>query len=190
MTCSRWSRFADPASSAGPASAASVSSVQLSRTQHTEFVALGIGQHNPRLKALADVGLRSTEIEEPRDLLVLIVGPKVQVQTILGGLRIRNRNEYQARQAVLSWPNLDLFTVFRPVPPAQCVRPPSPEPMRIGAIDDDLFPFQRHRSSLGRVAVRPAARPSPPLGAGPEHRNRAATRSIDSDQLARAFALI
>src|ERR1700680_4435824 len=57
------------------------------RTQHAELVALWVSHHHPRYVPLTDVDRPGTERGEPGDLGRLIVRAKVEMNTVLDGLR-------------------------------------------------------------------------------------------------------
>src|SRR2546430_16805179 len=69
-------------------------SVALSRGQHAELMAVGIGQDHPADLALADVDTRRAEGEETVDLgpLITVEGWRdVEVQPVLSGFRLQWR---------------------------------------------------------------------------------------------------
>jgi len=66
-----------------------------SRCQDAELVALGIGEYDPGLLALSDVPKHRALCQQAVHLRRLIVGSQVQVQTVLGGLRLADRYEDQ-----------------------------------------------------------------------------------------------
>src|SRR5262245_18031413 len=68
--------------------------------QQAELVALRVGEHVPADLALADVGRRGAEIEQPAQLGVLLAvgGVEIQVQPVLGALRLGSLGEVDAER--------------------------------------------------------------------------------------------
>ena len=116
------------------------------RSEHTELVALRIGEHDPRLLALSDVRSRRAERKQPLDLDVSVVWPEVEVQPILDRLRLRDLDEEESRQAIRSGSNLELVGIVVDDHPAERLPPPPPEAARMPCIDDCLFPLEAHES--------------------------------------------
>ena len=113
-----------------------------------ELVAFGVGQHDPGSIPLADIHPPCAMSDQPSHLGVLVIGPKVEVQSALGFLALIEPDEIQPRRAIRRRADLEL--VIRGVDdnPAQGVGPPLSQGHWIQRVDDHLFPFQRHRANL------------------------------------------
>ena len=129
------------------------------RSEYTELIAFGIGEHNPRPLALSDVRSRGAERKQPFDLNVSVVWPEVEVQPILDRLRLRDGEEEESRQTIRSGSNLELVGVVVDDYPAERLPPPPPEAARVPCIDDCLLPLEAHESIV--EAAEPT-RPAPP----------------------------
>ncbi len=117
------------------------------RSEYTELIALGIGEHDPRRPlALSDVRSRGAERKQPFDLNVSVVWPEVEVQPILDRLRLRDGDEEESRQTIRSGSNLELVGVVVEDYPAERLPPPPPEAARVPCIDDCLLPREAHES--------------------------------------------
>ena len=66
--------------------------------QNAELVALGVGQDHPGLVALPDVGTRRPELKQALDLALLIVGPKIDVEPVLGQLGLGAPGQREDRE--------------------------------------------------------------------------------------------
>src|SRR5262249_44486594 len=127
--------------------------------EDTKLVAFRISEDDPRLLALADVGAGGPEAKEAIHRGVPVVGPEVEVQTVLECLRFRNTSKQKSGQSVRCGPNLELLLIVVDDDPLQSGRPPASEPHRVGGVHDDLLPLQRHQLNLSR----PARSPESPL---------------------------
>jgi hypothetical protein len=129
------------------------------RSEDTELIALGIGQHNPRLLALPDVRSRGPQRKQPFDLNVSVVWPEVEVQPILHRLRVRDRDEEEPGQTISSRSDLELVWVVIDNHPAQRLPPPTAEGAWVSRIHDRLLPLEAHASIL--ESARPACPETP-----------------------------
>jgi hypothetical protein len=68
----------------------------------------------------------------------------VEMESVLGRLRIRDGNEQQPGEPVLGEPDLELVGFIADDYPPQGVAPPSPERARIVRIDNYLLPLKAH----------------------------------------------
>src|SRR5437660_3618787 len=114
------------------------------RSEDAELIALGIGQHNPRLLALSHVRSRGPERKQPFDLNVPVLWPEVEVQPILRRLQLRNGHEEESRKTISRGSNLELVGVGVDNHPAQRVPPPTAEGAWVPRIHDRLLPFEAH----------------------------------------------
>src|SRR5690606_25910931 len=128
----------------------------VSGAEDAELVALGIGEHDPRLVAgLPDVGVPGTQRQEALDLRFLVVRAKIDVQPVLAGLLVRRDSEQQARLAVGRGTDLEFLVGLVHDHPAQRLLPPAAERDRAGGVDDELLPLHSH----GRHGIRTPPRP-------------------------------
>jgi hypothetical protein len=89
------------------------------RTEHAELVALGIGEDDPGFLALADVSMCGAEFEKTSHLAPLIVGAKVEMESVLDRLALRHSNEQQTRESVRLRSNLEVVWIVVDDHPAQ-----------------------------------------------------------------------
>ena len=66
------------------------------RGEHTELVAFRVAQDDPCLLTLADVDASGAEVEEASHGRIPVVGPEVEVETVLERLRLRDAGEQQS----------------------------------------------------------------------------------------------
>jgi Transposase IS116/IS110/IS902 family len=95
--------------------------------QHAELVALRIRKHHPGHRSLPDVDATSTCSKESVDLGLLVVGPEVQVQPVLGLLRLRDLDKDQSGEPMRRGTDLELLCRVVQHNPAQGICPPSSE---------------------------------------------------------------
>jgi hypothetical protein len=134
---------------ARPATAGSTSS----RSENAEFVALRIGQNDRSLVALSDVGIRRAKVDQASHFSFLVVRTEIEMEPVLGGLRLRYSSEQQTGDLDGRRSDLEILRIVVHNDPAQRRRPPSPQRLWVGRVDDDLFPVERHRAE--RRAHRP-----------------------------------
>ena len=119
-----------------------------SRCKDAELVALRIGEHDPRLLPLTDVHPVGTQRQQAVHLGRLVIRAEVQVQTVLGYLRVTYRHEDQAWKSVGSGPDFVLVVGLERHHPAQSVGPPPSQCGRLCRVHNDLLPFKAHGTNL------------------------------------------
>src|SRR5918998_4969887 len=105
----------------------------LSRGQHAELVAIGIGHHHPADLALADVDPSRPEGGETLDLRSLVAGSRwseVEVQSVLSGLRHQRRTAPGDLRAAVRRADRGLLVLVPDQRPAQRVAPEVPDLLR------------------------------------------------------------
>jgi hypothetical protein len=123
-----------------------------SGAEHAELVALGIGQHDPRLLALPDVDVTGSQADEAIDLVTLVLRAEIEVQAVLCPLRLGDRLEEQAGDGVGRRPDLELVGLVVHDDPAEGLSPPTAERDGVERIDDCLLPLEAHdREATRRV---------------------------------------
>ncbi len=103
--------------------------------QNAELIAFGIGEHDPRNAALINVDPRCSKAQKPVDLGGLVVGPEVEMQSVLGFLDVVAQQEEDPRRSVGGWSNLNKLRPFVDDRPAERFRPPVPETSRVASVD-------------------------------------------------------
>ena len=98
------------------------------RAEYAELVTLRVGEHPPRCVALPDVDRSRSQLQKTLDLSFLVVGPEVEMKTVLVALGDGSEDEEQARSLIQRWPNLKLSRVVVEEPPSQD-REPWPRPL-------------------------------------------------------------
>jgi hypothetical protein len=73
------------------------SATPLPRPKNAEFVPFGVGQHDPRLGALADISICRSKGNQSSDLCLLVLWPEVEVEPVLARLGLGDRNEEKPR---------------------------------------------------------------------------------------------
>jgi hypothetical protein len=121
------------------------------RSKDAELVTFRVGQDDPCLDALADIGPRGAEGEEPLDLCVLVVGTEVEVQPVLARLALRHRDEEKPRKAVFVRSDLELVGLVVDHYPAERFLPPAAKRHWIFRVNVNLLPFKTHVLSIGRM---------------------------------------
>jgi hypothetical protein len=119
---------------------------QTARSEYAELVAFGVREDDPGLITLSDVRSCSSQPEESLNLNVSVVGPEVEVETILGRLRLSYRDEQETWKTVFARPDLELIRVIVHDNPAEGLSPPTPERTRIPCVDDRLLPLETHET--------------------------------------------
>src|SRR5256885_12860209 len=108
-------------------------SVALSRGQHAELMAVGIGQDHPADLALADVDTRRAEGEETVDLgpLITVEGWRdVEVQSVLSGFRLQWRTAPGDLGTAVRRADRGLLVLVPDQRPAQRLAPEVPDLLR------------------------------------------------------------
>ena len=112
--------------------------------EEAELVALRVGEHDPKLFALADIHAVSSHSQEAVDFSGLVVRVEIQMQAALGDLGVKHRHKGQAWQPVRSGPDRVLVLGLSHDRPAESVRPPSPQHNGVRRVDDDVLPLKTH----------------------------------------------
>ena len=141
-TTDRYLVDSDSACSPGLGSSSSTTA------KYAELVPLWVGQHHPRRIHLTDIGPTCAETDETPDLSFLVVGPEVQMQSILDLLGLYDRCEDQARDLISARTNLELVWVVVNDHPAERLEPPATERNRILSVDDRLLPVEAHAATI------------------------------------------
>jgi hypothetical protein len=97
---------------------------------------------------LTYVRMPSAEAQEARDFGLLVVRPKVQVETVLAALRLSDWFEDQSGQPIGRWPYLELIWRVIQHYPSERVSPPPAQRHRVRGVHDHLLPFQAHPGNL------------------------------------------
>src|SRR5918995_1269547 len=122
-----------------------------SAAEQTELVVLRVGEHDPRLVALSDIGATGAAAQQPFELFALITAdrPEVEVESVLHRLGFGHGLEQQREVLLVLRPDLD-----RPVVvgvdhvPIQHVHPEVGQRDRISTVDDDRSKQRTHGSSV------------------------------------------
>src|SRR5690348_6700921 len=119
--------------------------VALSRGQHTELIAIGIGHDHPADLTLPDVDVPRPQGDEAVDLGVLIAvdgWSDVEVQPVLAGLRLHWWSAPGDLRTAVWGANRGLLVLIPHQRPAECVAPEVPDLLR---------PVARQRSDEAAV---------------------------------------
>src|SRR5829696_5789122 len=130
--------------------------VELPRLQHSEQVALRVGQDRPRHVALAYVGGRRTELLQARDQLRLMGrgrGGEIEVHAVLHRLGVRDADDIDADGGGVRPDEAHGFDVGHPWPlaghpPAERIRPEPAERRVIAGLHIHLNKAHRHPLTL------------------------------------------
>ena len=103
-----------------------------------------------------------SQADEALDLGGLIVGPKVEMQSILGLLGLADGRENETWELSGRRSNLEFLRVVVHDEPAERAKPPASEGNGILSVDDDLFPFEAHDMTIdaSRDTIHSVAPPS------------------------------
>src|SRR6185312_4570738 len=118
------------------------------RGEHAELIALRVGQHHPGRIALPHVNAARTHRNQPIHLDRLIVGYKIQVQTILDRLRLGHVPEIQRGARATRITNLYRDVAVIHNLPVQRLGPPASERRKIVTVDGHFFPSECHGAML------------------------------------------
>ena len=124
------------------------------RTQDTELVPLGIGEHGPRLRtALPDVDPSRAESENPLNLGVPAVraGGEVKVQTILHRFAVGHRHEADSHRRGFVSADDDLSLTLGQDLPVQHLGPEPGLSRQIMRIDDDVVQGYGHARQCAKA---------------------------------------
>lgn len=125
------------------------------------MVAFRVGQHHPRNVALPDVHTRCSERDQSFNFGGLIVGTKIDMQTVTVLLWFIDGQEQDPRQSVWLWLNLEHRRIVVDDNPSECFAPPATERSRVSGGHHDLFPLKAHAQTIYEPlprAVRLASR--------------------------------
>ena len=97
---------------------------------------------------MTDVRMPSAVAQEARDFGVLVVRPKVQVETVLAALRLSHWLEDQSGEPIGRWLYLELIRRVVHHDPSERASPPLAQHRRIHGVHDHLLPFKAHPRKL------------------------------------------
>jgi hypothetical protein len=121
----------------------------LPRPKNAEFVPFRVSQHDPRLGALADIGMCRSKGNESCDLCLLVLWSKIEVQPVLARLGLGYRNKEKPRKAIFARPYLELLGIVVDHNPVERGLPPAAKRHRIFRVNVDLLPLEPHGLSIG-----------------------------------------
>ncbi len=127
-----------------------------SRSEYAELISLRVLEHSPRLLALSNVRSCGSEREQSVNLGVSVVWAKVEVQSILGGLLLRDWHEQESRETIRSRSDLELFRIVVDNDPTERLSPPTPKCAGVARLDDRLLPLKGHWTSVEAPSDRGA----------------------------------
>src|SRR5689334_11626489 len=122
-------------------------------SQHAEFVSLGVGQHDPALRALTDVGVACAQLQQPLDFGMLVVRPEVEVDAVLHNSSVVDAQEQPVRAGSGRRGQPNVTVLVHVLWPSQRLRPPVAQCGRVGRVNTDLVELQPH------VITRPRGYP-------------------------------
>lgn len=116
---------------------------------------------------MPDIDSTRTKSHEALDLGIAIVGPKIDVESVLDGLGFGYETEQKAGCSLDVGPNLELIWVVVHDDPAERSTPPTSEVDRRDRIDDQLLPGEAHKITLPTVFSQAALAEKPTATKGP-----------------------
>lgn len=133
---------------------AQVARLPVQGLEHTELIAVGVSENNPRhTRSLADRHILSAQADQPLDCSLLIVRSQIEVETVLDGFVLRHPEKQEIRyDPVLRasrWRlKRDLITIRVRPPPTECGFPEGRALRWIVTVNADALNANAHGITL------------------------------------------
>lgn len=100
-------------------------------SQDAELIPLWVGEDHPGRVALTNIDQPGSQGGQSGDLMLLVVGPQIDVQSVLLDLRLSDAHEEQAGDNVGTGANLELIILVVNDDPLRGVSPPCAQPSKL-----------------------------------------------------------